>query len=135
MTGFKIMLDIRHKRRKNMKIIDCDRIEINRGDRLLINYSILNGKTPYEFVETDVVGFYLYEKGKLDQNPIVEKTFTPNAGTTHIEIDISAEDMDIGNLKNVAIEYWYEITLNDEVTLGYDAKGPKILMLYPKGKK
>lgn len=118
-----------------MKIIDCDRIEINRGDRLLINYSILNGKTPYEFVETDVVGFYLYEKGKLDQNPIVEKTFTPNAGTTYIEIDISAEDMDIGNLKNVAVEYWYEITLNDEVTLGYDAKGPKILMLYPKGKK
>ena len=43
--------------------------------------------------------------------------------------------MNIGSLKNIAQEYWYEITLNGEITLGYDAKGPKQLILYPKGKK
>lgn len=118
-----------------MKIIDCDRIEINRGDELLIDYQILNGKTPYEFMETDEVGFYLYNKAKMDQDPVIQKTFTPQAGATYIEISISAEDMNIGTLKNIAQEYWYEITLNGEVTLGYDAKGPKQLILYPKGKK
>ena len=43
-----------------MKIIDCDRIEINRGDELLINYQILNGKTPYEFIENDEIGFSVF---------------------------------------------------------------------------
>ena len=28
-----------------------------------------------------------------------------------------------------------DINLNDEVTLGYDADGPKVLILYPTGKK
>ena len=43
--------------------------------------------------------------------------------------------MDIGGFTNIQQEYWYEITLNDEVTLGYDADGPKVLILYPTGKK
>jgi hypothetical protein len=43
--------------------------------------------------------------------------------------------MDIGGYTNIQQEYWYEITLNDEVTLGYDSDGPKVLILYPTGKK
>ena len=91
--------------------------------------------TPYIFSENDEIGFYLYKKNQYNKEPVISETFIPEAGTDVIEIRISAEDMDIGGFTNVQQEYWYEITLNDEVTLGYDADGPKVLILYPTGKK
>ena len=78
---------------------------------------------------------YLYKKGQYNKEPVIQETFTPEAGDEVVEIRISAEDMDIGGYTNIQQEYWYEITLNDEVTLGYDSDGPKVLILYPTGKK
>ena len=118
-----------------MKIMSDNTIGINRGDELLFDYQIYNGNDIYEFVEGDEVGFYLYKKGQYNKEPVIQAIFTPEAGEDVVEIRISAEDMDIGTLTNVPVEYWYEITLNDEVTLGYDNDGPKVLMLYPTGKK
>lgn len=118
-----------------MRIIDCNIIEINRGDELLFDYQVINGKAIYEFIDGDRIGFYIYKKGQLDKDPVLSKEFLAESGMKSIEIQVSAEDMQFGTVQNIPQEYWYEITLNDEVTLGYDDRGPKKLMLYPKGKK
>lgn len=118
-----------------MKIMSDNTIGINRGDELLFDYQIYNGNDVYVFGEGDEVGFYLYKKGQYNKEPVIQETFTPEAGDEVVEIRISAEDMDIGGYTNIQQEYWYEITLNDEVTLGYDSDGPKVLILYPTGKK
>ena len=118
-----------------MKIMSDNTISINRGDELLFDYQVYNGNEPYIFSENDEIGFYLYKKNQYNKEPVISETFIPEAGTDVVEIRISAEDMDIGGFTNIQQEYWYEITLNDEVTLGYDADGPKVLILYTTGKK
>lgn len=118
-----------------MRIIDCNTIEVNRGDELLFDYQILNGKTPYTFVDGDIVGFYVYKAKQLTKDPVIAKTFEPTPETDVVEIHIEATEMEIGSVQNIQEEYWYEITLNGEITLGYDDRGPKLLIVYPKGKK
>lgn len=116
-----------------MKIIDKE-IHINRGDRLLIDFSIENGKDKYIFKDGDKIKFSIYEKKGMDKPPILQKIFIPVVGSTSVEIDISGEDMKIGEMLNKQVEYWYEIELNnDETIIGYDDEGAKKLILYPEG--
>lgn len=116
-----------------MKIIDNE-IRINRGDRLLIEFSIDNGEDKYTFKGGDVIKFSIYRKKELDKSPVLQKQFTPTVGSTSVDIDISGEDMKIGEMENKSIEYWYEIELNnDETIIGYDDDGAKKLILYPEG--
>lgn len=116
-----------------MKIIDKE-IHINRGDRLLIEFSIDNGEDKYSFKEGDKIKFSIYRKKELDKPPVLQKEFTPTTGSTSVDIDISGEDMKIGEMANKPIEYWYEIELNrDSTIIGYDEDGAKTLILYPEG--
>ena len=116
-----------------MKISDTT-IYINRGNRLLFTFKIENGEDYYIFQENDKVGFSIYEKKGLNQEPLVSKEFEPTEGTTEVDIDISDTEMKIGDMLNKEKEYWYEITLNKETVLGYDEDGAKKLILYPEGK-
>lgn len=116
-----------------MKIIDKV-IHINRGDRLLIEFSIDNGDDKYAFKDVDKIKFSVYRKKELDKSPVLQKEFTPTAGATSVDIDVSGEDMKIGGMANKPIEYWYEIELNgDSTIIGYDDEGAKRLILYPEG--
>lgn len=116
-----------------MKIIDKE-IRINRGDRLLIEFSIDNEEDKYTFKDGDKIKFSIYRKKELDKLPVLQKEFTPIVGSTSVDIDISGEDMKIGEMANKPIEYWYEIELNGDSTIvGYDDEGAKKLILYPEG--
>lgn len=116
-----------------MKIIDKE-IHINRGDRLLIDFSIENGKDKYIFKDGDKIKFSIYEKKGMDKPPVLQKEFIPDVGSTILDIDIPGSEMKIGEMANKPIEYWYEIELNDDETIiGYDDEGAKKLILYPEG--
>ena len=116
-----------------MKIIDKE-IHINRGDRLLMEFSIDNENEKYTFKDGDKIKFSIYEKMGMDKPPILSKEIIPIVGSTSVDIDIPGSEMKIGELTNKPIEYWYEIELNDEETIiGYDEDGAKKLILYPEG--
>lgn len=116
-----------------MRIINKE-IHINRGDRLLIEFSIGNGEDKYTFKDRDKIKFSIYRKKELDKPPVLQKKITPTAGSTSVDIDVSGEDMKIGEMANKPIEYWYEIELNSDSTIiGYDDEGAKKLILYPEG--
>lgn len=116
-----------------MKIIDKE-IHINRGDRLLIEFSIDNKEEKYTFKEGDKLLFSIYGKKELNVSPILRKEITPTVGSTSVDIDISAEEMKLGEMSNKPVEYWYEIELNgDDTIIGYDDDGAKKIILYPEG--
>ena len=116
-----------------MEIIDKE-IHINRGDRLLMEFSIDNKGTDYIFQEGDRLKFSIYEKKGMDKSPVLQKEFIPDVGSTILDIDIPGSEMKIGEMANKPIEYWYEIELNDDETIiGYDEDGAKKLILYPEG--
>lgn len=116
-----------------MKIIDKE-IHINRGDRLLMEFSIDNENEKYTFKDGDKIKFSIYEKKGMDKPPVLQKEFIPTVGSMSVDIDISGSEMKFGEMTNKPIEYWYEIELNDEETIiGYDEDGAKKLILYPEG--
>ena len=117
-----------------MEIIN-DVIHINRGNRLLFDYSIDNNGSDYVFEEDDIVTFSVYRKLEMDDEPVVNKNFAPEVGTTMVSIDIPNEEMRIGEPINQPEEYWYQIRLNEDVVSGYNSSGPKKLILYPEGKR
>ena len=121
-----------------MPFIDADgTIYINRGNKLVIEYSIENDESDYVFKEGDVVSFGIYKEKGMDEEPVLYKEFKATAGETTIDISITAKEMKIGDYINKEVKYWYEIELNDEeTTTGFDYEdGAKILWLYPEGKK
>lgn len=110
-----------------------ENIHINRGDRLLFEYSIDNDGTDYVFQEGDYVTFGIYKK--LNEEPLVYEKFVPTPGTTNVDIDIPKEKMKIGDYITQKKEYYYEIQFNDEVTThGYKKNDIKKLNLYPEGR-
>lgn len=109
-------------------------IHINRGDKLLLEYSIDNDGTNYVFQEGDYITFGIYGSGKMNVLPFVFEKFIPTAGTDVVNIEIPGEKMKFGEYINKPKTYWYEIQLNNEVTTtGYDSKGARELKLYPEG--
>lgn len=116
-----------------MEIIDKE-IHINRGDRLLIDFSIDNQDEKYTFKDGDKIIFSIYGKKELNKSPILRKEIIPQTGSTNVDIDISGEEMKIGEMSNKPQEYWYEIELNgDDTIIGYDDDGAKKIILYPEG--
>lgn len=119
-----------------MLVLEKDIIHVNRGNKLELDYSIDNDGIDYVFKEGDIVSFGVYEAKKMDKEPVLYKEFEAIAGETIVEINITAEEMKIGDYINKEKEYWYEIELNnEETTTGYDRDEAKILILYPEGKK
>lgn len=113
-------------------------IYINRGNQLSFDFSLLNDDVPYIFADLDVVGFGIYEAYGMEKEPIVYKEFKVEGEepTDTIKIVLTKDETKFGNITNMAVTYWYEITLNGETVLGYDKDlGPKILKLYPEGSK
>lgn len=111
-----------------------ENIHINRGDRLLFEYSIDNDGTDYVFKEGDYITFGIYKK--LNEEPLVYEKFIPEPGSISVDIDIPKEKMKIGDYITTVKEYIYEIQLNDEVTThGHKKDVKNELFLYPEGKE
>ena len=110
-------------------------LDINRGNRLVFDYEISNGDdTNYIFKDDDIVTFSIYEEFGLEKEPVLSKSFKPTSGSDTIKIDIPKDEMKFSEMTNTYVDYWYEITLNEETTLGFDDLGAKIIRIYPEGK-
>lgn len=116
-----------------LKIEDKE-IHINRGDKLLIEFSIDNDNEKYIFQKDDKIKFSIYRKKEMDKPPVLQKEIIPIVGTTFVDIEVSSQEMKLDDIKNKFVEYWYEIELNENDTIiGFDEDGAKKLILYPEG--
>ena len=62
--------------------------------------------------------------------------FAQSNNTVDITLDPSDTRSFCESFKNGQKTFWYEIELNEEITLiGYDKDGPKLLILYPEAAK
>lgn len=113
-----------------MFIIKDNKIYLTRGDCCTISFNVEN----YTFKAGDIVTFCLYNKRAMNEQPVLKKSIIVNQNTDSIDIELTSLETKIGSMKNIPIEYWYEIELNNKQTvIGYDQDGAKILILYPEG--
>jgi hypothetical protein len=126
---------------------DNQTIHITRGDatqekfnRLAFQFPILNLETQeeelYEFQLDDKISFVVIEKKGYTKEEILRKDYTLRElgyikPTTTPEIVLTAEDTKSFPLANKKKTYWYDLVLNDEITmLGLDDEGAKKIIVY-----
>lgn len=124
-------------------------IYLTRGDatqkdfnNLAFQFPIYNADTEqeelYQFKPDDKISFVVVEKKGYTKEEILRKDYTLKElgytkPTTTPEIPLTAEDTKLFELTNKRKTYWYDIVLNDEITiLGYDDEGAKKLIVYPE---
>jgi hypothetical protein len=129
---------------------DKTTIYITRGDtttgefnKLAFCLPIYNDETQkeeyYEFKPTDKISFVVFQKNGYTKNEILRKEYTLEdigykENTTSPEILLTEEDTKEFPLLNKKATYWYDICLNDTLTiLGYDDEGSKKIVVYPEG--
>lgn len=130
---------------------DRKTIYITRGDATIGEFNklafclpIFNAETQedeyYEFKPTDKISFVVYDKKGYTKKEILRKDYilkdigyTEN--TTTPAIPLTDEDTKVFPLKNKSATYWYDIVLNDTLTiLGFDDEGAKKIIVYPGNK-
>lgn len=127
---------------------DKTTIYITRGDttgefnKLAFCLPIFNAETQedeyYEFKPTDKISFVAFNKKSYTKYEILRKEYIlKDIGYTENtivpEIPLSEEDTKAFPLKNKSTTYWYDIVLNDTLTiLGFDHNGAKKIIVYPE---
>lgn len=129
-----------------MVAIEDNTIHISRGDkttgefnRLAFYLPISDGEneTNYKFKLTDKISFIVYPKKGYTQNEIFRLEYTiEDLGYTEptevVEIPLTEELTSKFPLLNKAATYWYDISLNDTLTIiGFDDEGAKKIIVYP----
>ena len=85
-----------------------------RGDMLHITIDMVDENNEnVEFKVNDVIRFKVFEK-KNPANVVVQKDFVITTNTLEYYFEIPAEDMEIGELIDKPVDYWYEIELNPD---------------------
>lgn len=86
----------------------------------------------YEFQPGDVIKFNVYERKGYDQNPLMTKTVVVNTASFTVDINLSETNTTFGPIVNKETIYWYDITLNDDLTIVcYNEEGAKEFIMYP----
>lgn len=119
-----------------LKIVEKN-IQVTRGNYMPL--TITNDEdTPYVFQVGDIIRFKVMEKKNVDNVSLV-KDFTINEESEEVLIELTADEMKIGELIDKPLDYWYEIELNPDTPktqtiVGYDKEtGPAVLTLLPEG--
>lgn len=114
-------------------------IEIVRGNYLPLTVTTKNTDgTDYLFQPGDILRFKVFERKNVD-NVFLEKDFEISEASTEVLIELTADEMKIGELIDKPKDYWYEIELNPDTQktqtiVGYEKEtGPAILTLLPEG--
>lgn len=115
------------------KIDDTSKtIYISRGDAATIEVKANDGE--YEFQQGDILRLRVYEK-KNYSNPVMEVETIVNKPTKSVNLALSKQKTVIGEDINKPKTYWYEISLNETITIiGYDEDGAKEFIIYPAEK-
>ncbi len=122
-------------------IIHLTRGDITTGEfnRLAFCLPIYDGEKEenYEFKLTDKISFVVYNKKAYTKKEIFKLEYTiEDLGytepTTVVEIPLTEELTSKFPLLNKKATYWYDIALNDTLTvLGFDDEGAKKIIVYP----
>lgn len=127
-------------------------IHITRGDATQEDYNKIGFTFPifnfdteleenYKFQPTDKITFVVFEKKGYTKEEILRKEYTlADIGfveeTEVAEIPLTSIDTKSFPLMDKAQTYWFDIVLNDEVTiLGYDNDGAKKFIVYPEAEE
>lgn len=103
---------------------------VSRGDSGTVNLKLKNTT----FRPEDDVVFRIYEVQGLDAAPIIEVHAAVEEESDTVNILLTGEDTDFGDLGNEILDYWYEIAVNEDRTIiGFDETGAKMFKLYPTG--
>lgn len=93
-------------------------------DTLTIDY--------YQFQVGDKVKFNVYERKGYDKEPLLSKTINVLEESYEIEIPLNEEDTTFGEIPNKEVTYWYDITLNEDLTIVcFNEEGAKEFIMYP----
>ena len=122
-------------------IIHLTRGDITTGElnRLAFYLPVSDGETEtnYEFKPTDKISFVVFPKKGYTKNEIFRLDYTVEElgytePTTVVEIPLTEELTSKFPLLNKKATYWYDIALNDTLTvLGMDDEGAKKIIVYP----
>lgn len=86
----------------------------------------------YEFQVGDKVKFNIYERKGYDKEPLISKTIEVASTTYELPIPLYSEDTTFGEIPNKEVTYWYDITLNDDLTIVcYNEEGAMQFIMYP----
>ena len=86
----------------------------------------------YEFQPGDKVKFNIYEKKGYDQTPIVSKEIEVQTADDECMIPLYEADTTFGDIPNKPVTYWYDISLNEDMTIiCYNEDGAQEFIQYP----
>lgn len=122
-----------------LRIISSREMEMFRGDVGSFVYKIPSGVTEqgvttyYEFQPGDIIKLDIFELKSDHQTPLKEIVTEVESETESVTINISSTDSQIGEPSPKAVEYAFEISLNDiNTTTGYDTEeGEAIFRIKP----
>lgn len=111
--------------------IDNDKtIHYNRADTETIMLQANNGE--YQFLQGDIITFRIFLKNGYNQKAVLEKKIKLTEDAKQVNIEITTDDITkFCNQINKPVTYWYSISLNENVILGYDEDGSKQFIIYP----
>ena len=126
-------------------------IYLTRGDKtseffkLAFYFPIFNFKTKqeekYKFKPTDKISFVVKEKKGYTKTEVLRKEYTlAEIGyvneTEYPEVVLTEEDTKVFDLLDKKKTYWYDIVLNDTITiLGFDDEGASKLIVFPEAEE
>lgn len=86
----------------------------------------------YQFQPGDKVTFNIYEKNGYGKNPLLKKEIDVTEISDNVNIVLTEKDTTFGNPVNKETIFWYDITLNDNMTvICYNEDGAKEFIEYP----
>lgn len=86
----------------------------------------------YQFQEGDKITFNIYNKNGYDKTPLMSKEIFVAEICESVYFHLTEKDTTFGKPVNKPTIFWYDITLNDKLTvICYDEEGAKEFIEYP----
>lgn len=86
----------------------------------------------YQFEVGDKIKFNIYNKNGYDKEPLMSKEVEVEAVTDSVDISLTEENTTFDKAINKPTIYWYDITLNNYMTVVcYNEDGAREFILYP----
>ncbi len=86
----------------------------------------------YQFQVGDKITFSVYEKNGFDKEPLMTKEIDVLKQTDSVYVELTETDTTFGLPINKPTIFWYDVTLNDNLTvICYDEEGAKEFIEYP----
>ena len=86
----------------------------------------------YQFKIGDKVAFNIYEKNGYNKEPLLKKEIIVKDESDSVDICLTEQDTTFGTPVNKETIFWYDITLNDNLTIVcYNEDGAREFIEYP----